>query len=59
MEPREKPSGPARASVDSPTDADRAEARAEFRRKLSEARERMTPEKWAEVRRTFGRDTAA
>jgi hypothetical protein len=31
----------------------------DFRRKLAEARERMTPEKWAELRRTFGRDAAA
>ena len=36
-----------------------AEARENFRRKLAEARERMTAEKWAELRRMFGRDAAA
>lgn len=59
MEPRETPVPAATPRADVATDADRAEVRAEFRRKLSEARERMSPEKWAELRRTFGRDVAA
>jgi F0F1-type ATP synthase membrane subunit b/b' len=40
-------------------DEERAEARAEFRRKLAEAEAQMTPEKRDKVRAAFGLDTRA
>jgi hypothetical protein len=36
------------------TDEERREARARFRQKLAAAEARMTPEKWAELRRKLG-----
>ena len=44
---------------DATTDEERAEARAEFRRKLAQAEARMTPEKRDEVRAALGLDTRA
>jgi hypothetical protein len=52
MEQRQEPATTA-------TDEERAEARAQFRRKLAAAEARMTPEKRAEVRAALGLDTRA
>lgn len=54
MEQREEPVAMAEA-----TDEERAQARAEFRRKLAEAESRMTPEKRDKVRAALGLDTRA
>jgi hypothetical protein len=43
----------------SATDEERAQARAEFRRKLAAAEARMTPEKRDRVRAAFGLDSRA
>ena len=54
MEQREEP-----VTMTEATDEERAQARAEFRRKLAEAEARMTPEKRDQIRAAFGLDTRA
>jgi len=54
MEQREEP-----VTMATATDEERAEARAEFRRKLAAAEARMTPEKRDRVRAALGLESQA